>query len=100
MKDYKKYLSERSENDEERLEEYQAELNKVLAEERAQIKQLQKMEAEREEVMARRNALAAELAELTEIEKKHFKEYMDIKREWICASDEKVRQIRPCPGVV
>lgn len=90
MKDYKKYLSERSENDEESLDELTAELEKLQTEERSLIERLQRVETEREEVMAKRNAVATELERLNEVEKKHFKEYMDVKREWMYATDEKV----------
>lgn len=90
MKDYKKYLSERSENDEESLDQLAAELAELQTEERTLIKKLKQIETEREEIISRRKALAGELERLTEAEKKHFKEYMDVKREWMNATDEKV----------
>lgn len=90
MKDYKKYLSERSENDDESLDQLTAELKQLQDEERDLIAKLQRVETERDEVMSKRGALAAELERLREDEKRHFKEYMDLKREWMNATDEKV----------
>ncbi|OQR75683.1 beclin-1-like [Tropilaelaps mercedesae] len=90
VKDYKKYLSERSENDDDSLDELNAQLAELNAEEQKLIAQLERVETEREEVMTKRKALAMELERLTEDEKKHFKEYMDLKREWMNATDEKV----------
>lgn len=90
MKDYKRYLSERSETEEESIEDLRAELAKLQAEEKDLIETLNKVEAERTAVFQKRDLLHQDKKRLEEDEKKHFKEYMDLKRQWIAASDEKI----------
>ncbi|XP_003742398.1 beclin-1 [Galendromus occidentalis] len=90
VKDYKRYLSERSDNDEESIEDLRADLAKLQAEEKELIETLHKVESERAAVFHKRDLLLQDKKRLEEDEKKHFKEYMDLKRQWICASDEKI----------
>lgn len=89
-KDYKKYLDQLTNGDEEdiNLEELDAEYRKLEQEERELLAAVEKIEKERSDVASERKQLADRLERLRADEDRYWREYSDLNRQLMQCSDD------------